>query len=108
MNGKIFIKLRGEDRDRFVRSTGDLTEINKLFVPENWYFCAPPSFIGHADSVTPPVLSPNNASIFSPSTPNNRANLTSSAGRNRGGRSNGNRNRGNGYQSHGQSYSGVI
>ena len=108
MNGKILIKLRGDDRGRVVRSTGDLTEINKLFVPEEWFFCAPPSFVRHADSVTPPVLSPNNASIFSPSTPSNRAHLTNSTGRNRGGRSRGNGNRGSGYRSPELSYSDVI
>ena len=68
-NGKLLIRLKGAYRGRVIKSTGDLVEINNIFVPNEWYFCAPPSFIGHSDSTTPPTVSPNNQSIFSPSTP---------------------------------------
>ena len=67
--GKIIIKLRGNERGRVVKNTGDLVEINNLFEPKDWYFCAPPSFRDHNDPHTPAVTNVDNTSIFSPVEP---------------------------------------
>ena len=67
--GKILIKLRGNERGRVVKNTGDLVDINNLFEPKDWYFCAPPSFYNHSDPHTPATANLDNVSLFSPVEP---------------------------------------
>ena len=51
--GKILLKLRGSDRDRVIKNTADLTEINISYIPTDWHFCSAPNINVVSDSSTP-------------------------------------------------------
>ena len=55
--GKILLKVKGATRGRVIKNTSDLTELDNMFEPDEWFFCSKPYFTNHNDKSLPVSIS---------------------------------------------------